>query len=353
MSECGRGSPDDRTACRCGPPGPGRCPRTRHRASPRSLWLALLLLSPLLLSQTSIQYERPVDVAPTEQTIGGDYHLPAVQTPQPRAHWLEQLDLLLLVIALSLSTWVVLRLRSRVAVLALTAACLAYFGFYREGCICPIGAIQNIAVALTDPAYAVPYVVIAFFFLPLLFSLFVGRAFCGGVCPLGAMQELLVLWPVQVPTKLDRALSWLKYVYLALAIWFAIQPAATRDFVICRFDPYVGLFRRTGFAHMFAIGGALLLIGLFVGRPYCRYLCPYGALLSWCARLSRWGVTITPDRELDCGLCMNACPYGAIENLRAVRPACLYCARCYKACPRQVAHGNPAAAVPLPQAGAP
>jgi polyferredoxin len=87
---------------------------------------------------------------------------------------------------------------------------------------------------------------------------------------------------------------------------------------------------------------------MFVGRPYCRYLCPYGGLLAWCSRLARRGVTITPDKELDCGLCNGACPYGAIEQMRAVRKDCLYCARCYAACPRdrELARNKPAPIAP-------
>jgi polyferredoxin len=129
-------------------------------------------------------------------------------------------------------------------------------------------------------------------------------------------------------------------VYLLLAIWFAARPfaenpAEVRDFIICRFDPFVGFFRFTGPMHMLLIGGGLLAIGLFIGRPYCRYLCPYGALLSLLSRISWRGVTITPDKELDCGLCEEACPYGAIKDFRAVRSACLFCARCFNTCPRQ------------------
>lgn len=281
------------------------------------------------------QFDRPVDVAPMEKDIGGKYVTPTVQRPLPRPVWLNVTDVVLLAVAMAGSVWIVLRRRSRNELAALTIGCLLYFGFYRQGCVCPIGATQNVTVALVDPSYAVSYLVIAVFFLPLMTALFFGRAFCGGVCPLGCIQDVVVLKPVQVPRRADKILGSLKYIYLALAIWFAVLPADQRDFIICRFDPFVSLFRRTGPAHMLMIGGGLLALGMFVGRPYCRYLCPYGALLSLVTRLSWWGVTITPDKELDCGLCSEACPFGSIENMRAVRPSCLYCARCFPSCPRE------------------
>jgi NAD-dependent dihydropyrimidine dehydrogenase PreA subunit len=305
------------------------------RATIRSLllFLALLAFSPGVQAQ-AIPYTRPVETAPQEDTIGGGYKTLGVQRAKPRDYWLQVLDVVVLAGALGIAIWLVLKKRSRKWAVALSIGSLAYFGFYREGCICPIGSIQNVAVALTDPKYSIPMVVIATFILPLVVALFFGRAFCGGVCALGAMQELVLLKPVQVPRKLDRALGLLKYVYLALAITLAIKPLLARDFLICRFDPFVGFFRRTGTPQMLMLGGGFLLLGMFVGRPYCRYLCPYGGLLTLCTRLSRRGVTITPDKELDCGLCAGACPYGAIENNRAVRKDCLYCARCYASCPR-------------------
>jgi polyferredoxin len=289
----------------------------------------------------AIQYERPVETAPQEKDIGGGYVTPKVQKPLPRAAWFGILDVVLLAAALGVSVWLVLKRRDRRWLLALTVASVAYFGFYREGCVCPVGSIQNVAVSLVDPTYRIPIVVTATFFLPLLVAVFFGRAFCGGVCALGAIQELVLLKPVQVPRRLDQALGLLKYVYLGLALWFALLPAAQRDFLICRYDPFVGFFRHSGFAHMLGIGGAFLLLGMFVGRPYCRYLCPYGGLLAWCSRLAARGVSITPDTELDCGLCTEACPYGAIEKLRAVRKDCLYCARCYAACPREPRPATP------------
>jgi NAD-dependent dihydropyrimidine dehydrogenase PreA subunit len=295
----------------------------------------LLSLTPATSVAQSIQYERPVQTAPQENTIGGGYKTPAVQKPPPRDYWLQVMDVVLLAAAMGVSVWIVLSRRSRQWLVALSIGSLAYFGFYREGCICPIGSIQNVAVAFIDPKYSIPMVVTATFFLPLAVALFFGRAFCGGVCALGAIQELVLLKPVQVPHRLDRALGLLRYVYLGVALFFALKPALARDFLICRFDPFVGFFRRTGSTHMLLLGGGFLLAGMFIGRPYCRYLCPYGGLLAWCSRLSKRGVTITPDKELDCGLCTDACPYGAIEKMRAVRRNCLYCARCYAACPRQ------------------
>ncbi len=308
------------------------------KSSVSVLLVVLAGMLPLLAinaAAQSLPYERPVQVAPQEESIGGSYKTPPVQKPLPRSYWLEVLDVVLLAVAMGISVWLVMSRRSRKWVLVLTAACLGYFGFYREGCICPIGSIQNVSVALTDPRYAIPIVVTAVFFLPLLVALFFGRAFCGGICPLGAIQELVVLKPVQVPRRLDRALGLLKYGYLGLAVWLAVQPFPKHDFVICRFDPFVGFFRMTGFAHMLYIGAAFLLLGMFVGRPYCRYLCPYGALLEWVTRLAGRGVSITPDKELDCGLCQESCPYGAIEKMRVVRPKCFYCARCFASCPRE------------------
>ncbi len=237
------------------------------------------------------------------------YRMPGTGEPSPRSLLLEMLDVGMLVLALSLATWLVLRRRSRTGVAWLTVGCLAYFGFYREGCVCSVGATQNVVLALFDSSYAVPLGVLAFFFLPLIFALFAGRSFCSGVCPLGAIQDVVVLRPVAVVDWLERGLRVLAYVYLGLTVYFAATGAA---FVICRYDPFVGFFRLTGSLDMLLLGGCLLVIGVFIGRPYCRYLCPYGVLLDLAARLSRWRVTVTPSACVQCRLCETSCPFGAI-----------------------------------------
>jgi len=319
-------------------PAPAQ-PRHRVRLS-RARLINIGLLLALVIGATpavaqQMDYEREVEVAPNEESIGEGYVTPEVQHPLPRSAIWHTVDVALLALAMALAAWLALRKRRRGALVALSVACVAYFGFYREGCICPIGSIQNVAVALVDPSYAVPYFVIATFALPLVAAVFFGRVFCSGVCALGAIQELMMLKQVDVPPKLDRALGWLRWVYLVLAVIFAVLPLAYRDFVICRFDPFVGLFRFTGQAWLLMVGGIFLLAGIFVGRPYCRWLCPYGALLSVFSRYAWRSFSITPDRELDCGLCTDACPYGAIEERRAVRTACFACGRCYRSCPVQ------------------
>ena len=58
----------------------------------------------------------------------------------------------------------------------------------------------------------------------------------------------------------------------------------------------------------------MLLVSLFVGRPYCRFVCPYGVILRQLSRISRWNVTITPDECVRCRLCEDSCPFGAIRE---------------------------------------
>jgi polyferredoxin len=240
-----------------------------------------------------------------------DHQVPTTTVPPPDFVATPYVDVAILAIALSLATYLGIRRRSRRGLFILTIASLAWFGFIRNGCICPIGAIQNITLAIFDPTYAVPWAVAAFFALPLLFALFFGRTFCAAVCPLGAVQELVALRPIQVPAWIDQSLGVFSYVYLGLGVLFASTGTA---FVICRYDPFVGFFRMSAGINMLIFGACFLVVGVFIGRPYCRYLCPYGALLGLVSRVSKWHVKIPPEECIQCHLCAEACPYGAIRE---------------------------------------
>ena len=246
------------------------------------------------------------------------YKVPDTVNPPARPVASEYLDLAVLVVGLSLASYLALVRRSRRGLFLLAIASLAWFGFWRQGCICPIGAIQNVSLAAADPTYVVPLTVVGFFTLPLVFTLFFGRTFCAAVCPLGAVQELVAVRPVRVPTWLDHALGLLAYVYLGAGVLFAATGTA---FLICRYDPFVGLFRRNGSVNMLLLGAGFLVLGIFVGRPYCRYLCPYGAVLGLLSKVSKWHVQIPPEECIRCRLCEDVCPYGAIHEPTVPQPA--------------------------------
>ncbi len=239
------------------------------------------------------------------------YSLPVMVQPAARASAVQYLDVTVLFAVLALAAYLVLKRRSRREIFLLMLFSLAYFGFWRKGCICAIGAIQNITLAVFDSSYAVPLPAIVFFMLPLFFALFFGRVFCAAVCPLGAMQDVFVVKPLKLPPWLEQALGLLPYVYLGLAVLFAATGAG---FVICRFDPFVSFFRLSGNVYILGLGACFLLVGMFIARPYCRFFCPYSVMLNWFSRLSRWHATITPDECIHCRLCEECCPFDAINK---------------------------------------
>ena len=238
---------------------------------------------------------------------GYTYH--TNQFPLQRDPAWDYFDAAVLVIVLFVTTWLAVKRRSRQGLVWVSLFSLAYFGFYREGCICSVGSVQNIALALFNEGYSIPLAALLFFLIPLVFALFFGRIFCAGACPLGAIQELTGFRPVRLPKKAEIFLSVIPFIYLALAVLYA---STDSQFIICRYDPFVGIFRLDAPYTMIIFGSLLLVSGIFINRPYCRFLCPYGVLLGIFSRFAGRHLTITPAECTNCRLCEEVCPYDAI-----------------------------------------
>ena len=110
-----------------------------------SLFLLFALAHPL-----SAQYQK------TPPDFGGTYAFPSPTHPEPTADWMRALDVGLLAVGLGFAAWLILKSRSRRGVMLLSIASVAYFGFYRKGCICAVGAIQNVVLCLVTYICPIP-----------------------------------------------------------------------------------------------------------------------------------------------------------------------------------------------------
>ena len=273
-------------------------------------WLLPVLAALTLLHPLARAAPDPELRFPAPEFKSG-YTFPETAVPPSTPETRQWIDVAVLAGALSLAAWLAVKRHSRRGIFWLMLFSLLYFGFYKQGCICPIGSIQNVALSLFDSHYALPVTVLIFFGLPLLFALFFGRVFCSSICALGAIQDLVAIKPVSLPRQVTVGLSVIPYAYLGLAVLLA---ATNTGFLICRYDPFIGFFRLTGNAPYLYLGAAFLIAGFFIARPYCRFFCPYGVLLGLMSRLSRWHLTITPTNCVNCRLCEKSCPFDYIHK---------------------------------------
>lgn len=271
----------------------------RHLASIGSILVAAPLAA---AADNELRFPRP--------DFSTGYQQPITAVPAFEAPAFAWLDPALLGVALLAAAWLLLVRRSRRGIFLLTILSLLYFGFYRRGCVCPIGAVQNVAAGLVAGT-AVPFAILLAFVLPLAAALLFGRVFCAAVCPLGALQDLVICKPLRLPPWTNEVLRLLPVVYLGLAVQFAVSGST---YLICKFDPFVGFFRLGAQLPMLLFGAALLGLGLVIARPYCRFLCPYGVLLGWCSLLARRHVKIAEEPCIECRLCATSCPVDAIDG---------------------------------------
>ncbi len=141
------------------------------------IFFVLLMFSSVAMNSYSIERFPPPQ-------FEGDYVRPEHTAPMPRGGAWPLVDAAVLLLALGTASWLIHKKRSRKAVFGLMVFSLAYFGFYRKGCVCSIGAIQDMSLFLFNADYTVPLLTIFFFIAPLIFTLLFGQKFlCRGMPP--------------------------------------------------------------------------------------------------------------------------------------------------------------------------
>jgi polyferredoxin len=213
----------------------------------------------------------------------------------------------------------------------------------------PIAALMNLKATLLT--WELPPIHAAGMFLLVAFlamSLLLRKAFCSWLCPIGTLSEWLWQGGEAIfgrtfapPRWVDLALRALKYILLGLFLYAvgSMTVEAIRAFL---FTPYglvadvkmLGFFRELGSVGLTVIC-VLAIASVFVKNAWCRYLCPYGALLGLVALASPARITRDAEACIDCARCSKACPSRLpVDRLAAVRSAeCTTCLSCVTACP--------------------
>lgn len=219
----------------------------------------------------------------------------------------------------------------------LLIASIGFFGFYAGGCLCPIGWVERFFLWIKHPAWGISSVVSLL--LLLIFTFFKGRIFCGWVCPQGALQDVLLRksLTISVSTRWERFLQWGRWIIFG---WIAVMALFFSVGWFCQFDPFKAVFQLSGSSLMFATAFLVLGLSLFIYRPFCRFLCPLGALFSFANWLAlRFGVQsdkLIPGCK-SCQKCSNECASNALfldkKQVKVRRSDCIECMECIKTCP--------------------
>ena len=208
---------------------------------------------------------------------------------------------------------------------------------------CPIGALQSF---LSGIKFRFPYYVIG---LLIFFGAVAGRAVCGFLCPFGFLQDILFMIPFYKKNrfKIDRILRYLKYVVLLLLViilpmTFELTPFFCK--YVCPQGTIAGIFLaaadqavRSQLGPLFNWKFILLMIfivtGLIIRRPFCKYICPLGAIYGFFNRTAIYRMTHDNDRCINCGKCAGICQMNVDPSKSPNSMECIRCGECVDECP--------------------
>lgn len=215
----------------------------------------------------------------------------------------------------------------------------------------PIAGLMNTKYLLVTghvPAIhpAAMYLFIGF----MLMSILLKKVFCSWLCPVGTFSEFL--WRVgrrffgrnlRLPKWLDIPLRGLKYILLGLfvAVIGVMSAEALDGFMKTPYGLLVDVKMMNFFRDMritaAVVIGLLVVLSMLIQNFWCRYLCPYGALMGLASLLSPVKIRRDTQACIDCSKCSKACPAGiAVDQLVQIRTVeCTACMACISVCPAQ------------------
>ena len=214
---------------------------------------------------------------------------------------------------------------------------------------CPIGSLQAV---IGSRNYQFSFYVIGFL---VAVGALCGRFICGFLCPFGLVQDLLHKIPVPKLKRLpgEKYLKYLKYVILAVFVlllpMFAVNIIGQGDPWFCKWicpsgTLLGGIPLVAGNPDLQAAIGwlfswkvflllSILMLSMFAYRPFCKFLCPLGAIYGVFNPISLYHLRLDENKCVNCGLCERTCKMGIDPRKTPNSPECIRCGDCVRACP--------------------
>jgi polyferredoxin len=207
------------------------------------------------------------------------------------------------------------------------AAAVIYLGFAKSQLISIVNIFALVDWSLPIFKYSLAWYLLATF--TVLSTVLWGRLYCGRICSFGALTQLMdsvvpPKWRYDVPLKIERRASLIKYAILGGAILYFI---VTRDRMIYRYIEPFWMFSGHASLAMWIGLAVLLAATVFVRNLYCRFLCPVGAALGLLSNLTVFKIKRWKECNT-CKLCEKTCQWGAIEGPKIIKSECVRCDDC-------------------------